>query len=139
MSRFLSFFQDSTYTKRTTNLVADKLARGARSSHIAVFYVDSIPLVWFSDPVDLLLQFNYCCQEKKQKNINTSRIKAVVYLVTPESWSSNTCKPRQVIVQCSILVQQSLRQVCNFITGGSYTTMLKEMVCLESESKNESA
>ena len=35
---------------RETNLVADKLARGARSSTSAVFYVDSIPPVWLSEP-----------------------------------------------------------------------------------------
>ena len=36
---------------RATNLVADKLARGVRSSPTDVFYVDSIPPVWFSEPV----------------------------------------------------------------------------------------
>ncbi|CAG7895026.1 unnamed protein product [Brassica rapa] len=39
---------------RATNLVADKLARGTRSSPSAVSYVDSTPPVWFSEPVGFL-------------------------------------------------------------------------------------
>ena len=39
---------------QTKDLVADKLVRGVRSFPSAVFYVDSIPLVWFSEPVGFL-------------------------------------------------------------------------------------
>ncbi|XP_013704909.1 uncharacterized protein LOC125608586 [Brassica napus] len=37
---------------RTQNTMADKLARGARSSPSAMLYVDSIPPVWLHEPVD---------------------------------------------------------------------------------------
>ena len=36
---------------RTQNTMADKLARGAKSSPSAMLYVDSLPSVWLSKPV----------------------------------------------------------------------------------------
>ncbi|XP_056859997.1 uncharacterized protein LOC130508482 [Raphanus sativus] len=38
---------------RAQNTMADKLAHGARSSPSAMLYVDSIPPVWLSEPVEL--------------------------------------------------------------------------------------
>lgn len=39
--------------------MADKFTGGGRSFHSAVFYVDSIPLAWFSESVRPLSLFSY--------------------------------------------------------------------------------
>lgn len=38
---------------KAQNIIADKLAHGARSSPSTILYVDSIPLVWLCEPVVL--------------------------------------------------------------------------------------
>ena len=44
-----------THISRANNTMADKLARGARSSPSAMLYVDSIPPVWLSAPSSILV------------------------------------------------------------------------------------
>nr|VDC99838.1 unnamed protein product [Brassica oleracea] len=39
------------YIPRPQNTMADKFARGARSSPSAMLYVDSLPPAWLSNPV----------------------------------------------------------------------------------------
>ena len=39
------------HISKAQNTMADKLARGARSSPSAILYVDSLPPVWLSEPV----------------------------------------------------------------------------------------
>ena len=54
---------------RAQNTMADKLARGAMSSPLAMLYVDSSPPVWFTEP-EGPLSFSNCFQKKyiSQKN-----------------------------------------------------------------------
>ena len=48
--RLSSLVQDQTYSK-AQNTMADKLARGARSSPSSMLYVDSVPPVWLAQPM----------------------------------------------------------------------------------------
>lgn len=52
-SRSKTFFPDFRirHIPRVQNTLADKLARGARSSPSAMLYVDSIPPVWLAESV----------------------------------------------------------------------------------------
>ena len=44
--------------------LADRLTRGARSSPTSMFYVDSTPPVWLSEPAGVVTQFSSCCKKR---------------------------------------------------------------------------
>ena len=48
---------------RAQNSMADKLVRGTMSFPSAILYVDSTPLVWFSEPRGPTTYFRFCCQK----------------------------------------------------------------------------